>query len=135
MAVTTQQVSMPPVQGQRMPKRSTKEKARPAQTAFDRYAGEPVTVTGRYDVPIKVIEVIRKLTPAYGSQGRALQVATEILIRQPRPIKCEIVTGDSTRLTYKLLPRTIELLTALLEQYEDAPRLFSAVSHVLKQGL
>lgn len=123
-----------PVQGQHMAKR-TKEKEKPPHAAFDRYAGEPVTTTGRYDVPVQVIAAIRKLTPAYGSQGRALQVATEILIRQPRPVKCEIVSGDSTRITYKLLPRTIELLSHLIEQYGDTQRLFSAVLSVLKQGL
>lgn len=117
-----------------MPKR--KKDVPTSQSAFDRYAGEPVTKTGSYRVPVKVIAGIRKLTPVYGSQGRAIQVATEILVRLPRPLKLAARKGDeSTRISYKLLPRTIELLESLKAQYEDEEIVFTACFTVLQDTL
>jgi hypothetical protein len=120
---------------QSMPKQRKKD-VPATQSAFDRYAGEPVTKTGSYRVPVKVIAGIRKLTPVYGSQGRAIQVATEILVRLPRPVKLVTKKDDEqTRISYKLLPRTIELLDLLKAQYEDEALVFSACLTVLQQTL
>lgn len=105
-----------------------------SENPFERYAGEPVTTTRRYLLPVTTVRAIRNVTPAYGSQGRALQVATEILIRSKRPIKLETeLTGTMTRMTYKLLPRTIELIDRLVEVYGDAGTVLAVCVQVLKE--
>jgi hypothetical protein len=100
---------------------------------FERYAGEPVTTTRRYAVPVPVLKAIRNVTPQYGSQGRALQVGTEILIRMKRRVQLKSIDGvPMTRMTFKLLPRTIDLIDELAEQYGDPARVFCAALHVLQ---
>lgn len=106
----------------------SKRKADP----FERYVGDGrITTTRRYAVPIVCVKEIRNVTPIYGSQGRAIQVGTEILIRSKRPVKvaCE---GKLTYMTYKLLPRTIELIDELREKYGSHASVFCAVLSVLK---
>jgi hypothetical protein len=44
-------------------------------------------VVTKYTIPAETVREIRKAAPIYGSQGRALQVATEMLIRmEPTPL-------------------------------------------------
>jgi hypothetical protein len=107
-----------------------KEKRAP----FERYAGESVTTTRRYPATVKVINGIRNLTPDHGSQGRALQVATEILIRRSHPVKLKQNGETTIRMTYKLLPRTIELLDRLCVIYDgEYAKVFAACFEVLKE--
>lgn len=109
------------------------KRLKPKADPFARYASEPVTTTRRYLVPLSVIKAIRNVTPVYGSQGRALQVGTEILIRQKHPVKVpKVKHEDLTRMTYKLLPRTIELLDKLNEHYGSHAAVFCAILLVLK---
>lgn len=110
-----------------------KKKPAAPTNPFERYAGEPVTTTRRYAVPMNVVKAIRAVTPAYGSQGRALQVGTEILIRLSRPVKFAYDDAKMTRMTYKLLPRTIELIDQLAEQYGSHAEVLGACVHILKQ--
>src|SRR5882724_4982456 len=76
---------------------------------------DELTVAKRFtSIPKDAVEVIRKASRAYGSQGRALQVATEILIRmKKRPLLPPESTSIVTSMTYKLIPRTIELIDEL----------------------
>src|SRR5260370_3789996 len=46
-------------------------------------------VVTKYTIPAETAREIRKAGPIYGSQGRALQVATEVLIRMARPPEVE----------------------------------------------
>jgi hypothetical protein len=98
---------------------------------FERYAGEPVTTTRRYAIPATAVKEIRNITPVYGSQGRAIQVGAEILIRQKRRVKVSIDEQKVTRITYKLLPRTIEVIERLTGKYGSHAAVFGAIHQVL----
>ena len=93
--------------------------------------------TRRYTaVPPAAIHLIRSnhFLALYGSQGRALQVATEILIRQKRPIKlkCGKRGEDTEAISYKLLTRTIQLIERLTPIYGSRGRVVAACAEVLK---
>jgi hypothetical protein len=98
----------------------------------------PHTVAKRYKIPAKAVQAIRSLALDYGSQGRAIQVATELLIRLPNPPK---VDYDKVRsqspvigMTYKLTPRTIELIERLARnQYVQRGAVFVACAMVLQR--
>jgi hypothetical protein len=106
---------------------------------FARYAEEKTT-TRQYTVAPKVVNAIRDVTPVYGSQGRALQVGTEILIRMKSPVKLSRAiakaaeTDEPTRLTYKLLPRTIQLIDELVPVYGDHGKVLAACVEVLRDA-
>lgn len=79
----------------------------------------PHTTQKRYRAPQEVIEAIKGLAPDYGSQGRALQVATELLIRRANRLRVPEELGGiaNEAATYKLVPRTIRLIDELLPHY------------------
>lgn len=88
---------------------------------------EPTTPRS-YTLPFNVILDLRKLAPEYGSQGRALQVATEIATRLRKPPAATRFDPETlTRMTYKLTPRTIRLIDDLTRtHYEDAGQAIEA---------
>src|SRR5215467_4448752 len=72
------------------------------------------TTPKSYTVPFSAIVELRHAVTEYGSQGRALQVATEIAIRMKKPPAVdEPKPEELIRMTYKLLPRTIQLIEKL----------------------
>jgi hypothetical protein len=88
---------------------------------------EPTTPKS-YTLPFEVILEIRRVAREYGSQGRALQVASEILVRMKRPPSVGPPDPDTLmRMTYKLTPRTIRLIDELARtRYDDAGQAISA---------
>jgi len=68
-----------------------------------------------------VILDIRKAASLYGSQGRALQVGSEIWCGWRGLAGAASLAPDSIRrMTYKLAPRTIQVIQRLAETtYED----------------
>lgn len=85
-------------------------------------------------IPASVVKEIRKASKTYGSQGRALQVATEILIRmRKRPLLPPESNSVVTKMTYKLVPRTVELIDELADTvYENRQQVFFACVEALK---
>src|ERR1041385_1507111 len=74
---------------------------------------EPTTPKS-YTLPYYVILELRKLAAEYGSQGRALQVATEIAARLRRPPTVGQPDPNTLmRMTYQLPPRTIRVIDEL----------------------
>ena len=72
------------------------------------------TTPKSYTVPFSAIVELRHAVREYGSQGRALQVATELAIRMRKPPSIdEPKPEELIRMTYKLLPRTIQLIDEL----------------------
>ena len=72
------------------------------------------TTPKSYTVPFAAIVELRQAVAEYGSQGRALQVATELAIRMKKPPAVEDPNPEELiRMTYKLLPRTIQLIEEL----------------------
>lgn len=110
-------------------KTSTKLKAR--QRAEPETRG---TEAKTYKLPISVIRDIRKAATLYGSQGRAVQVGSELLVRLAKPLFVEPTNEDTAgRKTYKLAPRTIEIIQWLSETaYEDAGQVLTACIKALK---
>src|SRR5438067_625454 len=76
---------------------------------------------------------IKKVASVYGSQGRALLAATEILIRLEKPPEPGPVQPKK-RVTFRLHTRTVQLIQTLSENnYDDDPgQVFSACVKVLK---
>jgi hypothetical protein len=79
-----------------------------------------------------VVKAIRRQAPIYGSQGRAVQVGTELLIRQKRRVKVDH-RGDGAvvGMTYKLTPRTVELIEQLRAKYGKRGNVFAACVKIL----
>lgn len=86
------------------------------------------TTPKSYTLPFAAIVEIRRVAREYGSQGRALQVATEILVRmRKRPAVAPADPDTLVRMTYKLTPRTIRLIDELARtHYDNAGQVISA---------
>jgi len=103
--------------------------------ARKRKPADELTVAKRYtSIPASAVKEIRKASKIYGSQGRALQVATEILIRmRKRPLLPPESNSVVTQMTYKLVPRTVELIDELADSvYENRQQVFAACVEALK---
>lgn len=81
---------------------------------------EDVVIT-KYTVTADTAKAIKKSVPTYGSQGRALQVATEMLIRMEDPPAPEGAEQKVpvVRVSVRLHRRTYELIRRLSERYGD----------------
>lgn len=92
-------------------------------------------IAKRFPVAASTAAEIKKLAPTFGSLGRALQVATEILIRMedlPRPEPPQ--QAESHYATYRVHTRTAEIIEKLAAtQYgNDRRQVFAACVKVLK---
>lgn len=118
------------------PRKSSRRRKKPLKLK-PRRRGEPDTPGTKpksYTLPLSVVLEIRNAAATYGSQGRAIQVGSEILTRMtgrlsvphPRP-------SSLMRMTYKLAPRTIELIEQLSEtDYDNPGQVLAACVKVLK---
>ena len=113
------------------------EKDKKAVKLKPRRRGEPDTPGTEpktYELPFDVILEIRKMASIYGSQGRAVQVGSELLVRLPKPIS--VPQRDPAlfkRRSYKLSPRTIEVIEQLSgTDYENAGQVLAASMKILK---
>lgn len=80
---------------------------------------EPTTPKS-YTLPFAALLEIRRVAREYGSQGRALQVAAELLVRMKKPPTVAPADPDTlVRMTYKLTPRTIRLIDELARTHYD----------------
>ena len=93
-------------------------------------------VITKYTINVETANDLKELAPTYGSQGRAVQVATEMMIRMedlPRP---EPQTKDASkvRVSIRLHHRTHQLIKELKAQYGDDPgQVIAACMKVLKK--
>jgi hypothetical protein len=118
-----------------MTSRTSNPSLEPAPRGRGRAASEIApTAPKSYTLPFPVILEIRRAAKEYGSQGRALQVASEILIRlRKMPAVAPPDPELLMRMTYKLTPRTIRLIDELARtQYGDAARAIAACMQTLK---
>jgi hypothetical protein len=94
---------------------------------------EPTTPKS-YTLPVEVVLEIRHMAPAYGSQGRALQVGSELLTRMRNPPAVAPAAHETLmRMTYKLTPRTIRLIDKLAAtRYKNAAQAIAACLKTLK---
>jgi hypothetical protein len=91
-------------------------------------------VAKRYTLPASVVGEIREKAHEYGSQGRVLQVAAELLLRVESPPAAESEPFEKARMTYRIPRRTAEIIDALSEANYNADRVqvFAACMKVLK---
>ncbi len=122
-----------------MKPRKTKDKKKsrkpPKLAPRRRGQGDVAPTTPKsYTLPFPVVLEIRRAVKDYGSQGRALQVASEILTRMRKPPSVEPVDPEMLmRMTYKLTPRTIQLIDELARtQYGSAGQAIAACIKTLK---
>jgi len=94
----------------------------------------------RYKLPRYAVERIREQAGAYGSQGRAIQIGMELLSRiqyHPIPLNESLKRGiedptETVGATYKLVPRTIELIDKYAEgAYQTRGHVFEALLTLL----
>jgi hypothetical protein len=100
-----------------------------------RKPSDELTIAKRYtSIPASAVEEIQRAAKIYGSQGRALQVATEILIRMKKRPLAAVDTGSGMAShTYKLVPRTVELIDELANTvYEGRYQVFAACIEALR---
>jgi hypothetical protein len=108
----------------------------PARRGPGRPAGDtPPTVPKSYTLPFPVVLEIRRAKKEYGSQGRVLQVGSELLSRLTKKPSVPVSDPDSlVRMTYKLVPRTIQLIDDLARTvYGDEGRAIAACVEALKR--
>ena|SRR5579864_6260075 len=93
-------------------------------------------VITKYTVTVDTAKAIKKAAPIYGSQGRALQVATEMLIRMENAPEPDPHLEDlpEVRVSMRLRKRTHELIHELseLKYGRDPGQVIAACVKVLK---
>jgi hypothetical protein len=97
--------------------------------------GSADVVITKYTVTVDTAKAIKKSVPTYGSQGRALQVATEMMIRMEDPPALEGKDEDApvVRVSVRLHRRTYELIRRLSERYGENPgQVIAACMKVLR---
>jgi hypothetical protein len=95
----------------------------------------PPTIPKSYTLPFPVILELRRAAKEYGSQGRALQVGSELAIRLRKlPSVGKPDREMLMRMTYKLPPRTVQLIEEIARtQYDgDAGQAIAACVKLLK---
>lgn len=93
-------------------------------------------VVTRYTISVDTAKAIKKAAPIYGSQGRALQVATEMLIRMEDPPapEAEPKRESKVRVSVRLHRRTYCLVRELAASSygHDKGQVIAACVKVLK---
>src|SRR5579862_4390150 len=118
-----------------------RERPKEPSVPFGPRVTEEVTLAKRYILPRYVVERLKEMSPPYGSQGRAIQVGVELLVRiqfHPIPINPALKKGvpDADKhigMTYKLLPRTIEVIDKFASTYETRGGVFEALLTLLSR--
>jgi glucose-6-phosphate-specific signal transduction histidine kinase len=96
---------------------------------------KPALVDKSFKVPVDVILSLEDLAPEFGSNGRAIQVGTELLVSMRRKPKVAENSSPVTSQTYSITPRTLELIERLLPSYEKHGTVLKAVAQVLQELL
>ena len=117
------------------------EQTSKGRASFGVRVAEADTVAKRYILPRYVVNAIKEMSPPYGSQGRTIQVGVELLSRiqfHPIPLNASLKRGipgadDRIGMTYKLLPRTIEIIEQFVEKYDTRAGVFEAILTILSR--
>jgi hypothetical protein len=96
---------------------------------------KPALIDKSFKVPVDIIRKLEEFAPVFGSNGRAIQVGTELLVRMRRKPKVAENGSPVASQTYSITPRTLELIERLLPSYEKRGTVLSAVVLVLAQIL
>lgn len=88
----------------------------------------PADVSKRYTLPAAVVQEIKRAALEYRTQGRLLQIATELLVRMDPLPPPDPEPGESTRMTYRIPQRTANIIDELAQSHYNGDRsqVFSA---------
>jgi hypothetical protein len=107
------------------------------KTPMSKAKKKPGLIDKNFKVPVDVIRDLEALAPLFGSNGRAIQIGTELLVRMR--CKLKIRENDepavSVSQTYTITPRTLDLIDQLLPCYEKRATVLRAVVQVLQEQL
>jgi len=92
------------------------------QKGIGKTRNSPSMVAKRYTMHAAAAEQLKRVASSFGSQGRAIQVATEILSRMEAPPVAEVKVREMTRTTFRLHNSTAELIEALSRKLYDNDR-------------
>ena len=95
-------------------------------------AKKPGLIDKSFKVPVDVIRDLEALAPVFGSNGRAIQVGTELLVRMRRKPKVATNGHPVASQTYSITPRTLVLIERLLPTYKKRGTVLRAVVHILQ---
>ena len=98
-------------------------------------AKKPGLIDKSFKVPVDVIRSLEALAPVFGSNGRAIQVGTELLINMRRKPRVKENHEPVAAQTYSITPRTLDLIERLLPDYEKRGTVLRAVVQVLQEQL
>ncbi len=70
---------------------------------------QPRQTDEQYAISSEMVQKLREAARVYQSQGRALQVGSELLIRMRKPLR-PVKRSRLARMTYKVIGRAIELI-------------------------
>src|SRR5258708_27349099 len=98
---------------------------------------KPGLINKKFDVPVDVIVELEKLAHPHlwGSNGRAIQIGTELLLRMPRKPKVGKSDEPVVSQTYSITPPTLDLIEQLLPCYATCGTVLKAVVRVLQDQL
>jgi len=94
---------------------------------------KPGLIDKSFKVPVDVIRALEALAPIYHSNGRAIQVGVELLIRMTRKPKVQANHEPVASKTYSITPRTLDLIERLLPSYEKRGTVLRAVVQILQE--
>jgi hypothetical protein len=86
-----------------------------------------------FKVPVDVICELEALAPMFGSNGRAIEIGTELLVSMRRKPKVEPSGEPVVSQTYSITPRTLAHIEQLLPCYAKRGTVLRAVVHVLQE--
>jgi hypothetical protein len=94
----------------------------------------PSDVSKRYTLPLAVVQEIKKAAVEYRTQGRVLQIATELLVRMDPLPPPDPEPGENTRMTYRIPHRTANIIEELAKSNynNDRSQVFSACVKAIK---
>ena len=98
-------------------------------------AKKPGLVDKSFKVPVDVIRGLEALAPIFGSNGRAIQVGTELLVHMRHKPKVTASGEPVASQTYSITRRTVDLIERLLPNYEKRGTVLRAVVQVLQEQL
>jgi hypothetical protein len=105
------------------------------KTPMSKAKKKPVLIDKCFRVPVDVIRDLEALAPIFGSNGRAIQIGTELLIRMRRKPKVRESAEPAVSQTYSITPPTLDHIEQLLPCYEKRGTVLRAVVYVLQEQL
>jgi hypothetical protein len=105
---------------------------------LDRLKDESRNIAKTYKLPLAAVKLIEKAGKIHGQQSRAIQVAVELLrhnaeVGDISDGDLRVIVSTQTSKTYKLTPRTIELISGLTPSFGMLGNVMAAIAVTLNR--